>query len=235
MRKPVVVIACKVLQDVLEQLLPSDLAPVRTFLDYGLHTVPDDLTTTVQSAIDGIDEPSLVMLGYGLCGNGLQGIRSGDHTLVIPRTDDCIALLLGSYQAYLQEFRSVPGTYYLTKGWLESGSDPLKEYREYQSRYGAEKAMWIMDMQYQNYERLSLVARSQDELEKYRPKAREVAAFCERWGMRYEELLGSDDYVSRLVEATIALNGGHDAPDWLDTEFVIVPPGGEIRQEMFMR
>ena len=127
MKKPVVVIACKVLQNVLEQLLPGDLAPVRIFLDYGLHDVPDDLTSTVQSAMDRIEEPSLVMLGYGLCGNGLQGIRSGDHTLVIPRTDDCIALLLGSYQAYLQEFRSVPGTYYLTKGWLESGSDPLKE------------------------------------------------------------------------------------------------------------
>ncbi len=235
MRKPVVVIACKVLQDVLEQLLPGDLAPVRIFLDYGLHEVPDDLTSTVQSAVDRIDEPSLVLLGYGLCGNGLQGIRSGDHTLVIPRTDDCIALLLGSYQTYLQEFRSVPGTYYLTKGWLESGSDPLKEYHEYESRYGAEKAMWIMDMQYENYERLSLVARSQDELEKYRPKSREVAAFCERWGMRYEELLGSDDYVSRLVEATVALSNEDDAPDWLDTEFVVIPPGGEIRQEMFMR
>jgi len=63
-----------------------------------------------------------------LCGNGLNGIRAGQHILLIPRADDCIAILLGSYQVYKQEFQSAPGTYYLSKGWLESGSNPLSEY-----------------------------------------------------------------------------------------------------------
>ncbi len=232
---PVVVIACKVLQDVLERLLPGDLAQTISFMDYGLHRVPGKMTGTLQEVIDLIEEPSLVVLGYGLCGNGLKGIKAGVHTLLIPRTDDCIAMLLGSYQAYMREFQAVPGTYYLTKGWLESGSNPLQEYEEYVPKYGAEEAMWIMDQQYQHYERLVLVARSQSDLEKYRPQAQEVARFCERWGMRYEEILGSDDYVQRLVEGAAALGNGHKTPDWLDTDFVVVPPGGEIRQERFMR
>ena len=109
-------------------------------------------------------------------------------------------MLLGSYQAYMREFQAVPGTYYLSKGWLESGSHPLKEYEEYVPKYGAEEAMWLMDQQYQHYERLVLVAHNQADLEAYRPQAQEVARFCERWGMRYEEILGSDRYVRRLVE-----------------------------------
>ena len=227
-RLPVVVIACQVLQSILEQLLPDDLANQVTFLDYGLHRVPSKMTWTLQDAVDSIDEPSLVVLGYGLCGNGLDGIKAGNHTLLVPRTDDCIAILLGSRQAYVREFEAVPGTYYLSKGWLESGSHPLKEYEEYVGKYGQAEAEWIMDQQYQNYGRLVLVTHSEADMDKYRSQAQEVARYCERWGMRYQEILGSDDYVRRLVSAAAAL-------DRADGDFLVIPPGGQISQDQFIR
>ena len=101
---PIVVIACQVFQHLLEARLPAELVRSVNFLDYGLHSIPRKLTHKVQELIDAIAEPSLVVLGYGLCGNGLNGIRAGRHILLIPRTDDCIAILLGSYQAYKQAF-----------------------------------------------------------------------------------------------------------------------------------
>ena len=127
---PVVVVSCQVLQDLLTNLLPDGLAQQVTFMDYGLHRVPGKMAGTLQEVLDGLEQPSLVVLGYGLCGTGLKGLRAGPHTLLVPRVDDCIALLLGSYHAYMREFQAVPGTYYLSKGWLESGSHPLKEYHE---------------------------------------------------------------------------------------------------------
>lgn len=224
----VVVVSCQVLQDMLESLLPAGLARQVTYLDYGLHRVPQKMTWTLQETLDRIEEPSLVVLGYGLCGNGLHGVSAGRHTLLVPRVDDCIALLLGSYKAYMREFEAVPGTYYLCKGWLESGSDPWKEYQEYEARYGPKEALWLVDQQYRNYERLVLVAHSQAELEAYRPRALEVARFCERWGMRYEERLGSDAYVRRLVEVA-------REPGRADRDFVLVSPGGKIHQDEFRR
>ena len=232
---PIVVIACQVLQNLLERLLPADLAAQVTFMDYGLHRVPSKMAWTLQETIGRIPEPSLVVLGYGLCGNGLKDLRSGEHTLLIPRTDDCIALLLGSYQAYMREFQAVPGTYYLTKGWLESGSNPLQEYEEYRPKYGDREAMWIMDQQYQHYERLVLVAHTQADMKKYRAQAQEIGRFCGRWNMRYEEILGSDDYVRRLVEAAVALNNGSPPPDWLDGDFVVIAPNEQVQQGLFMR
>ena len=234
------IISCQVLQDLLIDLLPEELAAEVAFMDYGLHRVPAKMTGTLQEALDRIETPSLVVLGYGLCGNGLRGLKSGKHTLLVPRVDDCIALLLGSHRAYVREFESNPGTYYLSKGWLESGSHPLKEYQEYTPKYGAEQAMWIMDQQYQHYERLVLVTHSQADQETYRPQALEVARFCERWGMRYEEILGSDGYVRRLIEAaTTLVSASQDTSASqiisADRDFLIIPPGGEIRQEMFMR
>ena len=101
--KPIVILACKVFQHWLEQLLSADQAAHITFFDYGLHAVPKNLRQTIQQAIDTIEPPSLIVLGYGLCGNGLDRINAGKHFLLIPRTDDCIAILLGSYQAYRRE------------------------------------------------------------------------------------------------------------------------------------
>jgi hypothetical protein len=225
---PIVVIACQVFQSLLEKLMPKDMAEQITFLDYDLHRVPDKLTWTVQDAIDSVKTPSLIMLAYGMCGNGLKGIKSGQHTLVIPRTDDCIAILLGSYKKYIEEFYATPGSYYLTKGWLESGSNPLVEYTEYVEKYGEKDAAWIMDQQYEHYERLVLVAHSTQDIEKYRPQAHEVAEYCKRWDFRYEEILGSDIYIRRLIEVAMAL-------DKKDDEFVVLPPGGETTLDMFMR
>jgi hypothetical protein len=231
----VAVISCQVLEGILERLLPEDLQGEAVFLDYGWHRVPAKMTQELQQVIDSIEEPSLVVLGYGLCGNGLDGIRAGKHTLLVPRVDDCIALLLGSRQAYLRQFSAVPGTYYLSEGWLESGSHPLSEYEEYAEKYGPEDAMWILDQQYQQYERLALVAPSRAGLEKHRPAAQEVGCFCERWDMVYEEILGSDDYVQRLVEvAGEVRENGAEAAIGMGNDFLLIPPGGEIRQHEFI-
>jgi hypothetical protein len=232
---PVVVVACQVLQDLLAELLPEGLARQVTFMDYGLHQAPGKMAGTLQEVLDDLEQPSLVVLGYGLCGTGLKGLKAGPHTLLVPRVDDCIALLLGSYRDYMREFQAVPGTYYLSKGWLESGSHPLKEYQEYVPRYGEKEAMWLMDQQYQHYERLVLVAHDQADLETYRPQALEIARFCARWGMRYEEMLGSDGYVRRMVELAEQLaSNGTDAPA-AGKDFLVIPPSGKIRQESFMR
>jgi hypothetical protein len=230
---PIVVLACNVFQNFLEKFYPPDRVTKTIFLEYGLHRVSRNLKNAIQDQLDQIEHPSLVVLGYGLCGNGLNGIKAGKHLLIIPRTDDCIGILLGSYEAYLNEFNKVPGTYYVSKGWLESGSDPLREYQGYVEKYGEGQARWLMDTQYKHYRRLALVAHNLEDLEKYRPAAREVADFCAQWGMVYEEILGSEVYASRLMEIAAGLDAA--AQQSGDDNFIVIPPGGVIRQNQFMR
>ena len=225
---PIIIIACKVFENLIEHYLPADLSIKITFLDYGLHETPRNLKKTLQEQIDQIEEPSLIALGYGLCGNGLNGIKAGKHTLLVPHTDDCIAILYGSYATYREQFDAMPGTYYLTKGWLESGSNPLDQYKKYVEKYGESQAEWLMDQQYQNYRRLAFVAQDPSDLERYRAKALEIAAYCQRWGMQYEEILGSDRYVRKLLETALNL-------ERVDDDFVLVPPGGTLMQEQFIR
>ena len=85
-----------------------------------------------------------------------------------------------------------------------------------------------MDMQYKNYKRLVLVAHSQNELDTYRPRALEVAEYCERWGMKYEEILGSDLYILLLFEGATTLSESDDS-------FLLISPESTIQQRQFVR
>jgi len=228
MSLPIVVIACKVFQGLIDEYFPDGRIKQITFLEYGLHSIPKKLNESLQEQINTINDPSVIVIGYGLCGNGLHQIKSDKHILLIPRVDDCIAIFLGSYQAYLQEFNTFPGTYYLSKGWLEAGSNPLDEFQEYVQKYGTETAAWIMDQQYRNYRRLAFVVHQNSELITYGQKAKEIADYCTRWGMKYEKIVGSDGYIRRLVDVAFAL-------DRAGEDFIVVPPGGQLTQKDFIR
>jgi hypothetical protein len=206
------IIACAT---VIEEMLPHLPAGVETnVLDFGLHVNPKELKRTLQKTIDAMaQEADTILLGYGLCSQAVVGLQASNFTLVVPKVDDCIAIFLGSDTAYRQQFRAEPGTYYLTKGWIEAGDSPFEEYDALVEQYGEQKAQWLMSQILKNYTRLALINTGQYELDRYRAYARDTA---ERWGLRYEEIPGSDALIARMVHGP-----------W-DGDFVIARPGETI-------
>jgi hypothetical protein len=226
--RPTVVISCKVLEDLLGKRLPAGVPAV--WLDVMLHNSPKKLGAALQEQIDAVALPSFIIIGYGLCGNGLVGVQAREHTLVIPRTHDCVAIFLGSHQRYVQRFFANPGTYYLTKGWIDARDEPLSDYHDYVKEFDEETADYLFEMKYKHYRRICLVGFSQQELDDYRAQASAVAGFMDKrfGGVVYEETLGSTGLIETLVQMGAR-------PGDADEEFVVVKPGGEITQEMFMR
>jgi len=225
--RPTAVIACRVLQDLLESRL-ADGVPTM-WQDVGLHNTPNLMAAALQQRVDALTEPSNVIVGYGLCGNGLVGVKSRQHTLIIPRIHDCVAMFLGSHQRYLQRFFANPNTYYLTKGWIEAKDEPLTEYLDYVKQFDEETADYLVEMKYRHYRKLCVVGFSEAELSACRPAAMQVAAFCkQRFGMDYEEVIGTTELIEALLEVSLHLTEPNDA-------FVVVPPGGEVTTEMFLR
>lgn len=226
--RPTVVISCKVLENLLGSRLPEGTPAV--WLDVMLHNSPKKLGVALQEQIDAITEPSFIIVGYGLCGNGLVGVKAGMHTLIVPRTHDCVAIFLGSHQRYVQRFFANPGTYYLTKGWIDARDEPLSDYHDYVAEFDEETADYLFEMKYKHYRRICLVGFSPEELDAYRAQARAVAEFMDqRFGsVVYEETLGSTGLIETLIEKGVSpANAGE--------EFVVVKPGGEITQEHFLR
>ncbi|MBN1656806.1 MAG: DUF1638 domain-containing protein [Anaerolineae bacterium] len=212
------VLACATVIEEMLPLLPADMS--YQVLDFGLHINPANLKRALQDAIDtAASTAETVILGYGLCSMAVIGLRANGCTLVVPRVDDCIAIFLGSGHAYKQQSRAEPGTYYLTKGWLEVADTPFDEYDRLAEKYGPQKAEWVIRQMIKNYTRLALIdTGSQADLENYRHQAREMA---ERWGLRFEEILGSNALVRQMLFGP-----------W-DDNFVVVPPGDSIRHEHF--
>jgi hypothetical protein len=95
-----------------------------------------------------------------LCAKATVGLKTGNRTVVIPRVDDCISIFLGSVASYFQH--QEPGTLYLTKGWIESGTR-LDEQREIMARKQGEKKAGILFTR--GYKRLVFIDTGNYELE----------------------------------------------------------------------
>ena len=220
--RPTAVLGCWMLEPLLAPLL--DPAVSTTFFDYGLHERPAEMQPTLQEHLDALPEPATVIIGYGLCGNGAAGLLAGRHTLLLPKVHDCVAMVMGSHQVYIDDFMANPGTYYLTRGWLEIGEDPLHEYERIVERHGLDFAERVIDTLYGGYQRLCLLAFSVEELDEIRTRAAPIVEFCrDRWGVSYDELIGDPSFIESLAR-----------PDQHDERFLRIPPGGEVTQDMFL-
>jgi len=203
------------------------------WLPKGLHSIDTErMQERIQYCVDGVDAASYdaVLLGYGLCNNGLANIEARELPLVLPRAHDCITLFLGSRRRYLQQFERHSGTYFLTSGWIERsrGSDDLDQlsiekrngmdlgYEQLVERYGEDNARYLVEAlgQSRHYGRIAFIEMGVEPDDRLHREARRRAA--DR-GWDYEELHGDGGLIRRLV-------GGQ----W-DEDFLVVAPGERIR------
>ncbi|MGB4564808.1 MAG: DUF1638 domain-containing protein, partial [Dethiobacteria bacterium] len=156
------IIACAAVMEELFSFLPDGMD--RFSLDPELHRRPAELHRIIQKNIDHLSKmaaengsPLNVILGCGLCSQALEGIKAENCRLIIPRVDNCIAIFLGSRQAYRQQLICRPGTYFLTGGWVKSANTPFHEYRLATRRFGKKKARSLLKIMMARYRRLALI------------------------------------------------------------------------------
>jgi hypothetical protein len=189
------------------------------------------MRTALQEAIDAaearVPRPDAILLGYGLCGNGLAGLEARTIPLVVPRAHDCITLLMGDRDRFEAYFREHPGTYYRSAGWVERGGDlePLARAQtgagatldELVARYGEDNGRFLfeeLNRYRRNYRQLAYIRTEVDPDDRFEGEARAEAG---RKGWSFERLDGSLALFDRLFA------GAWDAGD-----FLVVPPGGRI-------
>jgi hypothetical protein len=206
------IIACETVLEEILPILPQGMA--YEVLDFGLHLIPNNLKEILQLTIDNQDgELKTLILGYGLCSMAIVGLQTRNYTLVIPRVDDCIAIFLGSKNAYSEQAKKEPGTYYLTKGWIEVGDTPFAEHERLVEKHGKEFADRIIGIVLKHYTRLAYIDTGPKDQERYREYAQLTAR---KFNLRFEEIIGSDKLIRKLLYGP-----------W-DEEILVVPPGRTI-------
>jgi hypothetical protein len=204
---------CKVLAcaTVIEEMMPLMPAAMQyEVLDFGLHVDPKSLKKALQEAITRAEATAdTVILGYGLCSQAVVGLQSARCQLVVPKVDDCIAIFLGSTASYQEQLHKVPGTYYLTKGWIKAGDTPFDEYDRLEKIYGAVRARDILNQVLKNYTRLALINTGQYQLDSYREQSQRIA---KKFNLKFEEIPGSNVLIKKMLYGP-----------W-DQKFIVAPP-----------
>ena len=214
------ILACAVMER--EILNFKNARTTLKFFDYGLHQTPEKMAQALQTEIDRASEKEDydgIVLGYGLCSNGIVGVHCKKEHLIIPRIHDCITLFLGSSEAYRKQSAEHPGTYYLTPGWIEKGETPISKYHSYAQSHGEETARWVLHEELKHYTRVALINAGGNAIEHYREIARQNAEFL---GIAYQEIPGSPLLFKELV-----------CGPW-EEEFIVLERGRPVRQGMFL-
>ena len=88
------IIACRVFEPELRRVLEETGEGAELhLLPQALHRTPTRLPALLQEAI-AVAAPtaSRIVLGYGLCSNGVVGVTAPATGLIVPRCHDCISL-----------------------------------------------------------------------------------------------------------------------------------------------
>jgi len=198
-------------------------------LEQGLHDEPDRLRTELQAAVDRVEaaHPTVeaIVLGYGLCSRGIEGVTTRRARLVVTRAHDCITLLLGSKDRYARYVAEHPGTYWYSPGWNSHSLMPGPEryrklYDRYVADYGQDNADYLMEHEqhwFSSYNRATFVDLTIGATDSSADE--QFASDCAAWlGWEIDREQGDPDLIQALLEAR-----------WDDERFVVLDPGQTIR------
>jgi hypothetical protein len=194
-----VIIACEAFKGELEVFGDSIRVKI-LWIEQALHNVPDKLHLKVlekiREAEKYLDPGDIVLLFLGNCGGALKGISSETLTLIYPKVDDCIPVILGSMERFKAIQAERPGTFYLNRNWIDAGEDPLSSSRKYIETYGEKKGWKVSKLMYKNYTNFTLIDNGCYILDKYRTHVHEA---CEKFEKIYSEEKGDLKFVEEIL------------------------------------
>ena len=213
-----VILSCPTLRGELQAALTeASSEAVVYFLPRTLHSDPKELHAYLQDKIDRFYNVDRIVLCVSGCGGGTAGLRASSAELVVPRTRDCLDVLLsGDSLATLE--RDISGVYF-TKSWMEFSQDSDIDLDKLRAKMGREAADDFLRRLYKTCNKFYII---------------DTGCY---------DVRAVQDYIAPLVEilhGTVTMLTGECgvlhkiARAQFDGDFVVVPKGGAVSSEVFL-
>lgn len=207
------IITCRAVAPVLAQILGGDEA--LTILDIALHLQPNRLRQTLSETVAALEsDGATILLGYGLCGRALEGVVSLKSTLILPKVDDCVGLLLGSRSRHQQILADHPGSYFMEPRWLETELNIFEEMKKGLQHVKPERRRELLKVALKHYSRLVMLDRQDGGQQEAEMRCRKLAGECD---MNFSRLGQDLSLVDKLLHGP-----------WDGSDFIKAAPGVPI-------
>jgi hypothetical protein len=202
------------------------------FTRLGAHEDPAALGEQLQSKIDEADgsgEYDAILLGYGLCGNSIAGLKARTLPLVIPRAHDCCTIFLGSKHKFLEHFSEKLSAQWSSVGYMERCDDYLrdtdtgklmgldKDYEELVEQFGEENAKYV-------WETLHPVIDSDELIFIDIPELSHLGSL-----ESFRALADEKSNKLKIIEGDMRIITSLIYGDWHEDDYLLVQPGKQVK------
>ena len=196
------------------------------------HDKSDNLRKLITEKIEETENSDIeyeaILLGFGLCGNSILGIKSSEIPLVVPRAHDCCTIFLGSRDKFKKHFGDRLSAQWSSPGYMERGESIMRDsddedfyymdqsYQDLVEQYGEENAKYVWEQLHPDMEENELIYINIPEFEHlgYEEKVKEKA---EAEDKKFEKIQGNMQIIEKMISG-----------NW-DKDFLVVEPGEEIK------
>jgi hypothetical protein len=210
----------------------SKLSITPMFFEKNKHEKAELVRDAVQGEIDAAEEVQgegydAIAIGYGLCGNGLDGVAARSIPLIIPRAHDCCTLFLGSRAKFIEHFGDNPSSEWTSAGFMERGVGEMRESEtgkalgldmskeDMIAQYGEDNVEYLLSFIKVEEVKEYIYISTDDPMDKFFMS--DIVEKANSEGKPCKVIEGSTRLIAKLLIG-----------EW-DEEFLIVPPGHRVK------
>ena len=214
-----VILSCPTLRGELLAALAAHKADIPVhFMPYKLHNDVKFLHEYVQNMIDSFANVDRIYICTTGCGGGTIGLKATTAELVLPRTRDCLDILLSGDDLKRDDRRDLHGIYY-TASWMDFGKNSEIDPEKLIAKRGQEEAEAFLRKLYNGFKDFYIIDTGCYDVEEVREYASTLMNIL---GTEIKVVKGEYKVLHKMVTHQI------------DKDFVIVPKGEAVEAGSFM-
>ena len=186
------------------------------FLPSQLHSSPENLREYLQQRIDALEDVEQILLCVSGCGGGTVGLKATSGNLILPKTRDCLDILLS--QKGLADIQRPQNAIFITEDWAEFMNGLKARFEAQAQEKGEAYAIEAIRLMFQGFEDFYMIDTGVYDIGKVEEDIRPLVKIVKGW---MHKVTGGYGILRKMTAGKF------------DQDCIIVKKGEEVRKADF--